>query len=190
MTGVSVGLYGRGKDYSLCDVLREIEYIEGVERISMGSLHPDEMTDEFLDLWASSPKFMPHFHLSLQSGCSETLKAMRRSYSADEYRDAVKRARLVLDNPSFTTDVIVGFPNETDANFEESYNFCKEIGFAKMHVFPYSPRTGTRAAEMENQVPVSVAQNRAQKLLKLSDETGAAYYGGYWGNCLRFIGAK
>ncbi len=181
VTGVSVGLYGRGKDYSLCDVLSGIEKIDGVERIRMGSLHPEELTDEFLKLWASSPKFMPHFHLSLQSGCSKTLKDMRRSYSADEYRDAVKRARLVLDNPSFTTDVIVGFPGETDSDFEESFQFCKEIGFAKMHVFPFSPRPGTRAAEMDNQVPVSVAQKRAHRLLELSDETGLTYYQGFIG---------
>lgn len=181
VTGVSVGLYGRNKEYSLCDVLRGIEKLEGVERIRMGSLHPEELTEEFLELWASSPKYMPHFHLSLQSGCSATLKAMRRSYTADEYRAAVERARALLDNPAFTTDVIVGFPGETDAHFEESYAFCKEIGFAKMHVFPFSPRPGTAAAEMSDQVPGNIAQERSERLQKLSDEMGAAYYAQFIG---------
>jgi threonylcarbamoyladenosine tRNA methylthiotransferase MtaB len=183
VTGVSVGLYGRHADYSLCDVLREIEQIDGVTRIRMGSLHPEELTDEFLALWASSKKFMPHFHLSLQSGCSKTLKAMNRSYSAAEYRSAVTRARAVLDRPSFTTDVIVGFPGETDADFEESHQFCKEIGFSKMHVFPFSPRPGTVAATMKAQVPGNIAQKRSDRLQQLSIEMAAAYYG-------QFVGEK
>lgn len=181
VTGVSVGLYGRDKEYSLCDVLRGIEQIDGVERIRMGSLHPEELTEDFLKLWASSPKFMPHFHLSLQSGCSATLKAMRRSYSADEYRAAVQRARALLDNPAFTTDVIVGFPGETDAHFEESYAFCKEIGFSKMHVFPYSPRPGTAAAGMPDQVPGNIAQERLGRLQNLSAEMGRAYHSQFVG---------
>lgn len=181
VTGVSVGLYGRGKAYSLCDVLRGIEQLAGVARIRMGSLHPEELTSEFLTLWASSPKFMPHFHLSLQSGCSETLKAMRRSYTADAYRDAVIRARAVLDNPSFTTDVIVGFPGETDAHFETSYDFCKEIGFSKMHVFPYSPRPGTLAAEMPGRVPAELSHQRSARLQQLSAELSVACYAEFVG---------
>lgn len=181
VTGVSVGLYGRDADYSLCDVLREIEQVDGVVRIRMGSLHPEELTEEFLDLWASSPKFMPHFHLSLQSGCTATLKAMNRSYSADQYRAAVERARLVLDRPSFTTDVIVGFPGETESQFEESYAFCESIGFSKMHVFSYSPRPGTVAATLPNRVPGPVAQQRSDRLQRLSDEAGATYYAQFVG---------
>ncbi|MFC1467797.1 tRNA (N(6)-L-threonylcarbamoyladenosine(37)-C(2))-methylthiotransferase MtaB [Verrucomicrobiota bacterium] len=184
VTGVSVGLYGRDGEYSLCDVLRGIEKIAGVERIRMGSLHPEELTDDFLGLWASSPKFMPHFHLSLQSGCSATLKAMRRSYTAGEYRDAVERARMVLDNPAFTTDVIVGFPGETSDHFEESYEFCKAIGFSKMHVFPFSPRPGTAAAKMSDPVPGNVAQVRSERLGQLSDEMGAAYYSQFVGQTI------
>ena len=136
----------------------------------MSSLHPGELTDELLGVWAAEPNIMPHLHLSLQSGADVTLKAMRRGYTAAEYFDAVERARAALDNPAFTTDVIVGFPGETDALFEESYAFCQKVGFSKMHIFTYSPRPGTIAAGMANQVNGTVATQRSEKLHQLGNK--------------------
>jgi len=194
ITGVHVGLYGRGTDHSLCDVLSRILEVPNLRRIRMSSLHPSELTDELLAVWASSPKVMPHLHLSLQSGSDSVLERMGRGYTADEYAAAVARARVALGGagshspqangysdcssrpvgdffaPAITTDVIVGFPGETEEEFEETFEFCKRIGFAQMHIFTFSPRPGTRAAEMSDPVDPQVAQARHQRLADLSKE--------------------
>lgn len=170
MTGVHVGLYGRGADYSLSDVLRRILSIPDLGRIRMSSLHPAELTDALLDVWASTPHMMPHLHLSLQSGAVGVLRRMKRGYTAEEYAAAVARTRQALDHPAITTDVIVGFPGETDEEFEETLAFCRKIGFAGMHIFNYSPRPGTPAAEMPNPVAPRVAAERHQRLQALAEE--------------------
>lgn len=187
VTGVSVGLYGRDTGSSLAEVLRHIIQIPDVGRIRLSSLHPGELTDELLEVWASSPAIMPHLHLSLQSGSNAVLQAMRRGYSAEEYMDAVERARAALDNPAFTTDLIVGFPGETDAYFEESVAFCERVGFAQMHTFHYSPRPKTMAAKMKRQVNNQVVNERRERMRNVADAMSAAYYGQFHGRTLNVL---
>ena len=176
VTGVSVGLYGRGRSSSLAEMLRALVDVPNIGRIRLSSLHPGELTDELLEVWSSSPNIMPHLHLSLQSGSDAVLHAMRRGYDSEEYLDAVERARGVLDNPAFTTDIIVGFPGETDTYFEESYAFCKKIGFSQMHVFTYSPRPKTMAANMGRQINGAVAMERSERLRVLGENMAIAYH--------------
>ncbi|MEI6892701.1 MAG: tRNA (N(6)-L-threonylcarbamoyladenosine(37)-C(2))-methylthiotransferase MtaB [Pontiella sp.] len=176
VTGVSVGLYGRGRDSSLAEILRHLIQVPNMGRVRLSSLHPGELTDELLEVWSSSPNIMPHLHLSLQSGSDAVLHAMRRGYTADEYSDAVERARAALDNPAFTTDVIVGFPGETDTYFDETYAFCKKVGFSQMHVFTYSPRPKTIAAKMGHQVNGARAMKRSERLRELGEEMAANYH--------------
>jgi threonylcarbamoyladenosine tRNA methylthiotransferase MtaB len=168
VTGVSVGLYGRQSGNSLAELLRHLLQIPNLGRLRLSSLHPGELTDELLAVWAGSKQIMPHLHLSLQSGSNATLQAMRRGYTAEEYFAAVERARAALGNPAFTTDVIVGFPGETDQHFEESYTFCQKVGFSQMHTFTYSPRPGTLAAKMKDQVNGAVASQRSDRLRELA----------------------
>jgi threonylcarbamoyladenosine tRNA methylthiotransferase MtaB len=182
IAGVHVGLYGRGnEDISLSDILARIAAVPNIlsrrspsakadVRIRMSSLHPAELTDELLEVWSAHSNIMPHLHLSLQSGSDGVLERMGRGYTADEYAAAVDRARTALDNPAITTDVIVGFPGETDEEFEETLAFCKQIGFAQMHIFNFSPRPGTRAAGMPDPVDPQTAQARHQRLADLADE--------------------
>lgn len=176
VTGVSVGLYGRETGSSLAELLRHLADVPDIGRIRLSSLHPGELTDELLGVWASAPNIMPHLHLSLQSGSDAVLHAMRRGYTAEDYCNAVDRAQSVLDNPAFTTDVIVGFPGETDAYFEESYAFCKKIGFSQMHIFSYSPRPKTMAARMGRQVNGAIATERSERLRKLGDSLAIDYH--------------
>ena len=182
VTGVSVGLYGRDTGSSLAELLRHLVDIPNIGRIRLSSLHPGELTDELLEIWAASPNIMPHLHLSLQSGSNTILKAMRRGYTAEEYFAAVERARAALGNPAFTTDIIVGFPGETDACFEESLAFCKKVGFSQMHIFTYSPRPKTAAAAMANQINGAVASARSERLRQLGEEMAQAYHRQFLGN--------
>ncbi len=176
VTGVSVGLYGRGRGSSLAEMLRNLVNVPNIGRIRLSSLHPGELTDELLEAWSSNKNIMPHLHLSLQSGSDAVLHAMRRGYTADEYYDAVVRARAALDNPAFTTDIIVGFPGETDTYFDECYDFCEKVGFPQMHVFTYSPRPKTMAAKMGHQVNGAVAMKRSEKLRDLGETMAINYH--------------
>ncbi|MBL7017094.1 MAG: MiaB/RimO family radical SAM methylthiotransferase [Kiritimatiellales bacterium] len=186
IAGVHVGLYGRDGDMSLYDILSRIAAVPGIAcppdgetvggvRIRMSSLHPAELTDELLAVWAGSPHMMPHLHLSLQSGSDGVLQRMGRGYTAEEYAAAVDRVRAALGNPAITTDVIIGFPGETDVEFEETFEFCKQIGFAQMHIFNFSPRPGTRAADMPNPVDPQIAQARHTRLADLAAEMTLAF---------------
>ncbi|MBN2703382.1 MAG: tRNA (N(6)-L-threonylcarbamoyladenosine(37)-C(2))-methylthiotransferase MtaB [Pontiellaceae bacterium] len=176
VTGVSVGLYGRKTGTSLAELLRRLIDVPNIGRIRLSSLHPGELTDELLEVWASAPNIMPHLHLSLQSGSDATLSAMRRGYTTAEYFDAVQRARTALNNPAFTTDVIVGFPGETNAHFEECYDFCRKVGFSKMHIFTYSPRPNTPAAKMPNQIDGAVAAARSDRLHQFGETLALEYH--------------
>jgi threonylcarbamoyladenosine tRNA methylthiotransferase MtaB len=151
-----------------------------VPRIRMSSVQPQDLSDELIDLWRS-PRLCRHFHLALQSGSPATLERMRRRYTQDEYRDAVLRLRRAIPGVAITTDVIVGFPGETDAEFEESYGFCQEVAFAAIHVFPYSQRPGTLAFKMPGQVPDGVKKERVHRLLELSKRTSSAFRQAYAG---------
>jgi threonylcarbamoyladenosine tRNA methylthiotransferase MtaB len=188
IAGVHVGLYGRDSgDGSLRDVLEKIAAVPNIGRIRMSSLHPAELTDGLLAVWAASAHIMPHLHLSLQSGSDGVLARMGRGYSAAEYAAAVERARTALGHPAITTDVIVGFPGETDAEFEETFAFCRRIGFAGMHIFNYSPRPGTRAAEMPGQVDPQIAQARHQRLVDLAGDMALAFNRSFVGKTVEVL---
>lgn len=161
------------RDYSgsskLIDLLERIHTIEGIERIRIGSLEPRIITEETAVRMAALPKLCPHFHLSLQSGCDRTLKRMNRKYDAAGYERAVEILRKYFPNVAITTDIIAGFPDETDEDFEKSLEFAKKIGFAKIHAFPYSPKRGTPAAVMPNQILNAVKNERTSRLIEASD---------------------
>jgi threonylcarbamoyladenosine tRNA methylthiotransferase MtaB len=168
LSGIHVASYGRDiGNTNLVDIIDKIESIDGVERIRIGSVDPAFFTDETIIKLSHVKKLCNHFHLSLQSGCNKTLAAMNRHYTAEEYKNAVEKLRKYIDDVSITTDVIVGFPGETDEDFLETINFIKDIKFSKIHVFKYSERAGTRAASFKNQVSPIVKEERSKILLKL-----------------------
>ena len=173
LTGIHVASYGKDikdSDIKLLDVIKQINDIEGIERIRLSSVEPILFTDEFVEAVSTMDKVCPHYHLSLQSGCDETLKRMKRRYTTEEYKAIVDRLRAAIPNVSITTDVIVGFPGETNEEFDKTYEFLKDIELTHMHIFKYSPRKGTPAATMENQVDPSTKHDRSEKLLQLNEE--------------------
>ena len=172
ITGIHVASYGIDFDNNtrLIDLLEAIEKIEGIERIRLGSLEPNIITEEFVNRLKKITKMCDHFHLSLQSGCNETLKRMNRKYTAQSFRKEVELLRKTFPNVVLTTDVIVGFPGETEQEFNETYEYLKNIRFTKLHVFRYSPRKGTVAAKMKDQVDSKIKEERSHELIKLSDK--------------------
>ena len=173
LTGIHVASYGKDlkdEDTKLLDVIKQINNIEGIKRIRTSSVEPILFTDEFVSEVSKMEKVMPHYHLSLQSGCDETLKRMNRRYTTAQYKEIVDKLRKEIPNVAITTDVIVGFPGETEEEFEKTYNFLKDIGLSQMHIFKYSPRKGTKAADMENQVSPQIKHERSEKLLQLNKE--------------------
>lgn len=171
LTGIHVCSYGKDLDnVSLIDLLERTNQIDGLKRIRLGSLEPTIITKEFMDRLIKLDKFCPHFHLSLQSGNDKTLKAMNRKYTINQIQDIVNLIREYYSEANITTDIIVGFPGETDEDFKATYNFLKKINLNKMHVFKYSVRKGTVASRMDNQVSPELKTQRSNKLLSLSDE--------------------
>ncbi len=170
LTGIETASYGadfesrRPYGHSLADLLREISKIDGIERIGLGSLEPTVMTDYFTDAVRALPKVLPHFHLSIQSGSSKILATMRRRYNAEMALSAIERMRKAVPAATFSADVIVGFPGETDGNFKETAEFCRAAKFLHLHIFPYSVRQGTEAAEMKEQVPEQIKHARLAEL--------------------------
>ena len=170
LTGIHVASYGKDRrDTSLLDILKQVHEVEGIERIRFSSIEPNVVTEEFAQTMAALPKVCDHFHLSLQSGCDKTLKEMNRKYDTEKYRQAAATLRKYLPKVALTTDIIVGFPGETEEDFRESYAFAEEIGFAKIHVFPYSPKRGTPAAARKDQLLNAVKSERSHTLIQLSD---------------------
>ncbi|RDY24059.1 tRNA (N(6)-L-threonylcarbamoyladenosine(37)-C(2))-methylthiotransferase MtaB [Romboutsia maritimum] len=173
LTGIHVASYGkdlRDREIRLLDVIKEINEIEKIERIRLSSVEPILFTDEFVKEVTEMKKVCPHYHLSLQSGCDETLKRMNRRYTTQEYKAIVERLREKIPNVAITTDVIVGFPGETNDEFNKTYEFLRDIELSQMHIFKYSPRKGTPAATMDNQIDPQMKQFRSEKLLNLSKE--------------------
>jgi len=172
ITGIHIASYGKDfkEEYKLIDLLEEINKIDGIERIRLGSIEPLLITDEFVERLKKLDKICHHFHLSLQSGCDETLKRMNRRYTTEQFREIVKRLRNAYNDVNLTTDIIVGFPGETEEEFEKTYHFLDEIKFYKMHVFKYSQRKGTKAAVMPNQIPGDIKELRSRKLIELSNK--------------------
>lgn len=182
LTGIHVASYGRDRrDTSLLEILRQVHEVEGIERIRFSSIEPNVVTEEFAQTMAELPKVCDHFHLSLQSGCDRTLKEMNRKYDTGKYRQAAATLRKYMPHVALTTDIIVGFPGETEEDFKESYAFAKEIGFAKIHVFPYSPKRGTPAAERKDQLPNAVKSERSHTLIELSDRMAQDFLQPYIG---------
>ena len=181
ITGIHVASYGKDFDneYKLIDLLEDINKIEGIERIRLGSIEPLLITEEFVQRLIKLEKICNHFHLSLQSGCDETLKRMNRRYTTEQFREIVEILRKNYDNVNLTTDIIVGFPGETEEEFNKTYEFLKEIKFYKMHIFKYSPRKGTKAAQMPNQVDGNIKEERSKKLIDLSDINEKEYNKAY-----------
>lgn len=170
LTGIHVASYGKDlKRESLAEVIDKISMIEGIERIRLSSLEPTLIDEGFMEIMTKSPKICDHFHLSLQSGSDTVLERMNRKYTAGEYRDKVRLIREYLPDAGITTDIIVGFPGETEDEFMETFRFVEEIGFSRIHVFKYSPRKGTPAATMENQVHGEVKNRRSELLIALGD---------------------
>ena len=168
LTGIHLSSYGMDTGDHLLNLIMDIHEVPGIQRIRLGSLEPRIITEEFARTLASLPKMCPHFHLSLQSGCDATLKRMNRRYTAEEYYEKCVLLRKYFHNPALTTDVIVGFPGETEEEFAQSKAFVDKVNFYETHVFKYSRREGTLAAKMENQVPETVKTVRSNELLELS----------------------
>lgn len=175
LTGINISSYKTENGGSLEDVLSGLDTVEGLLRIRLGSLEPGLLTPEFLKKLAGIRKLCPHFHVSLQSGSDGVLARMNRKYTSREYAQIIENIRRVFDNPAITTDVITGFPGETEEEFNETLAFVREIRFSKLHVFPYSERTGTKAAGMEGKVPVEIRKKRANILIAIGSEEEYAY---------------
>ena len=177
ITGIHVASYGRdfGNENGLIELLEKINEIEGIKRIRLGSLEPKIITEEFMQRLSKLEKICHHFHLSLQSGCDETLKRMNRKYTIAQVREIIERLRRYYDDVMLTTDIIVGFPGETEEEFETTYQFLKEVKLYKIHVFQYSPRKGTRAAVMPNQLDGNIKEARSKRLIELSNENQKMY---------------
>jgi threonylcarbamoyladenosine tRNA methylthiotransferase MtaB len=182
LTGIHIASYGRDlHNTGLLELIQRIHGVDGVERIRLGSLEPTLITQQFVSALKELPKLCPQFHLSLQSGCDTTLKAMNRRYSTDDYMRSVTLLKENLADVSLTTDIMVGFPGESDEHFSTSLSFAEQVGFLKIHVFKYSPRKGTPAAAMANQVSPGVKDLRSERMLELSDKLEHKYLSGYEG---------
>lgn len=184
LSGIHLSSYG--KDFkngtSLTDLIEALHEVEGIRRIRLGSLEPRIITEEFAEKLSSLPKICPHFHLSMQSGCDKILKAMNRRYDSAEYKSKCGILRKYFDEPALTTDIIAGFPGETEDDFEETYRFTDGISFFETHVFPYSVRKGTKAADMTDQLTEAVKKQRASKLIALSNEKRTEHLKGLSGS--------
>jgi len=174
LTGIETASYGKDLDgYTLADLLEQIDRLPNVGRIRLGSLDPSRMHQEFVDRIAPLKSLAPHFHLSMQSGSDRTLAHMKRKYNTQMAKDAVARLRRAIPGVQFTTDMIVGFPGESQSDFEETVAFAKEIGFLMIHVFPYSRRTGTVADQMKEQIPQEIKHRRVAILSQVAKESRA-----------------
>ncbi len=183
ITGIHIASYGKDfdKKYELIDLLEDINKIDGIERIRLGSIEPLLISEEFINRLVKLEKICHHFHLSLQSGCTETLKRMNRRYTIEEFKKIVERLRKSYEDVILTTDIIVGFPGESEEEFEITYKFLEDIKFYKMHIFKYSQRRGTKAAEMKNQISDDKKEERSKRLLELSDKNENQYLDEYLG---------
>ena len=177
LTGIHISSYGKdfGREDALISLVEKLASIEGVDRIRFGSLEPGIITEDFVQRLAAIKQICPHFHLSLQSGCEATLKRMNRHYTPEDYAARCGILEKYFDRPAFTTDVIVGFPGETENEFVQTEKFLEKIHFAEMHIFKYSPRKGTRAAEMPDQIDEREKTLRSSRLLKLAEKMSKDY---------------
>ena len=185
LTGTEIGSYNYD-GLNLNELIDIILKETSIERLRLSSLQPQEVTPALISLWKDK-RLCPHFHLSLQSGSDSVLKRMRRLYTTDDYANAVSLIRSVAGDAAITTDIIAGFPGESDDEFSESYNFCKKMGFARIHVFSYSKRRGTAANIMPNQISPQVKKKRSDLMLALAEEAAAAFYSSFIGKKLEVL---
>ena len=182
LTGIHISSYGTDlENIGLIQLIEMIHGVEGIHRIRLGSLEPRIITDEFAERISKLSKICPHFHLSLQSGCDKTLKAMNRKYDTEEYYEGCERLRKYFDNPAITTDVIVGFPGESEEDFRQTKNFLEKVSFYEMHIFKYSRRKGTVADKMTDQISDAVKSQRSAELIELEKRQSFDYRKGYIG---------
>ncbi|MCI1958569.1 MAG: tRNA (N(6)-L-threonylcarbamoyladenosine(37)-C(2))-methylthiotransferase MtaB [Clostridia bacterium] len=176
LTGIHAASYGKDNHKSnLVTLMKKVSQFDGIKRIRLSSIEPNIVTENFIDEIKNMPKLCHHFHLSLQSGCDKTLKAMNRHYTAEKYENAIKMLREAWPDVAVTTDIITGFPGETEEDFLECLEFAKKIKFSKIHVFPFSPKKGTPAARMKEQIKSSVKAERSAKMIKASEESEAEF---------------
>lgn len=176
LTGINLSAYGQEFGLHLCDAIEAACAVPGIARVRLGSLEPEQLSEPVIRRMAKQEKLCPQFHLSLQSGCDATLRRMNRHYTADEYRTIVRNLRAAFDNAAITTDIMVGFAGETEEEFAASLAFAKEIAFAKVHVFAYSRRPGTRAYDMGDQVTNAVKESRSHAMIRATTETQRAFF--------------
>lgn len=189
LTGIHISSYGKDKEneVGLADVIDAISKIESIERIRLGSLEPGIITDTFIDRIVDNKKVCSHFHLSLQSGCNTVLKRMNRKYTCEEYFEKCEMLRKAFDRPALTTDVIVGFPGETDEEFQETVDYLTKLNLYEMHIFKFSPRQGTVAAGMRDQIGPEIKNQRSDVLLTLSEKNKHAYEASFRGETLEVL---
>ena len=190
LTGIHLSSYGmdfQEKKEDLLSLILAVHEVEGLKRIRLGSLEPRIITEEFVKTISGLEKMCPHFHLSLQSGCNETLKRMNRKYSAEEYLEKCELLRKYFQHPALTTDVIVGFPGETEEEFAQSMAFVDKVDFYETHIFKYSKREGTKAAVMPNQVPEQIKTERSNQLLALNEEKQKKFESYYLGQSVEVL---
>lgn len=183
LVGINLSSYGKGQDFNIVDAVKICNDDANIKRVRLGSLEPDHITDEVIERLAQCEKFCPQFHISLQSGCDKTLKDMNRHYTADEYRQLCKKLRDTFDSATITTDIMVGFNDETEEDFKTSLQFAKEIGFEKVHTFPYSERQGTVASRKGDNVPKQEKERRAAVMIRETSKIRHEYFN-------KLIGAK
>lgn len=186
LTGIHLGLYGQDFNYNinLFDVISEVAKIDKIERIRLSSIEINELKDKFLEGISRIDKFCTHFHIPLQSGSDKILKLMNRHYTTKSFLERVETIKEILPNVSITTDVIVGFPGETEKDFYDTFNFIKKVGFSRLHVFPFSPRKGTKAYDMPKQLPGNIKDKRSDILIKLSSDLEKGYQKKFLGKTL------
>ena len=189
LTGIHLSSYGIDfeNEDNLLSLIRAVHKIEGIKRIRLGSLEPRIITEEFVQAIAALPKMCPHFHLSLQSGCNEILKRMNRRYTSEEFYEKCEILRKYFEKPALTTDVIVGFPQETEEEFETTYEFLKKICFYETHIFKYSKREGTKAAVMQGQIPEQIKAKRSARLIELGEKNRRAYEESFLGKTVEVL---
>ncbi|MGN0352611.1 MAG: tRNA (N(6)-L-threonylcarbamoyladenosine(37)-C(2))-methylthiotransferase MtaB [Roseburia sp.] len=187
LTGIHLSSYGVDLDTNLLTLIEKVHEVDGIERIRLGSLEPRIMTEDFVKRLSELPKICPHFHLSLQSGCDDTLLRMNRKYTTAQYEEGCQLLRKYFAHPAITTDVIVGFPGETEEEFEKTKEFLKRIHFYEMHIFKYSKREGTKAAVMEHQIPEQKKTERSAVLLELEREMSKEFRDFYCGKEVKVL---
>lgn len=189
LTGIHVASYGVdfNDEMNLIKIIKMVHEIDGIERIRFSSVEPNIITDEFISEIKALPKVCRHFHLSLQSGCDKTLKKMNRHYTSEMYFEAVSKLRMAFEDVAVTTDIIVGFPDEDEVDFKESYDFAKKTKLSKIHVFPFSPKKGTAAAKFKEQVESEIKNRRAKEMLELSKELELEFFEKFKGEVLSVL---